>query len=120
VSFILNEYDIDEAYERLSRLETIYRVDLPNLKYLAEVLYSFKVWVNAHSDGWPYWRKPTQAAVKLQRAIDDVLRTYPYNDGKPTDVTVAEVKKILTPVKSFLTRQGASFDHIALPMKEQA
>lgn len=94
----MNEYEIENAVVRFA--------SGGNTPFLAEgagVLYRLMTWTNNNSDGWPYWRKPTQAASRLMTLLLGVDR---YN---LQDVTPAELKAACTPIKSFLTRQGV--DH---------
>jgi hypothetical protein len=54
-------------------------------------------------------RKPARAAAKLMELIerDGTNRFY---GGPREDVTVAEYRRALAPVKAFRTRQGADFE----------
>lgn len=89
----INEYEIDKALNTFTH-------DEPNLYRAATLLSNLRDWVNSCSDGWPYWIKPRRAANKL---IGLVISADPFD---PQDVTDAELKAALTPVKSFLTRHG--------------
>jgi hypothetical protein len=97
----MNEYDIEEALRF-----TAYH-ELANLRHGAEVLSNLKDWTNANSDGWPYWQKPARAAAKLMTVLESARTAY-YRGGEPLDITGPELAKALTPIKSFLTRQGVS------------
>ena len=91
----MNEYEIENA------LRVSAQYELPNLRRGAEVLSRLKDWTNSCSDGWPYWAKPGKAAAKLMDLIEP--RMYrPHGE----DITEAELKAALSPVKAFLTRQG--------------
>lgn len=90
----MNEYDIEEALARYDA------EDFPYLAEAAEKLHLLMRWTNRNSDGWPYWKLPAKAADKLMTLIQSADRF------DPQDVTAVEVKKALTPIKSFLTRQG--------------
>jgi hypothetical protein len=61
--------------------------------------------VNANSDGWPYWRKPSTAAKKLQELITSVRP-----GDEPDAITPELVKAALRPIKAFRTRSGLDFD----------
>lgn len=92
----MNEYEIEEAL----RL-TAYH-ELPVLRRGAEVLSKLKDWTNSHSDGWPYWQKPRRASSNLQ----GLLTRATLWRGEPRDCTEAELKRAITPIKTFLTREG--------------
>ena len=97
----MNEYEIENALCLLKQDGT------PNLARAATVLDQLKEWTNAHSDGWPYWQKPKRASAKLQALLEDARRRG--RAGDYADVPGPELAKALTPIRSFLTRQGA--DH---------
>ena len=92
----MNEYDVEDAVRSLTDTD-----ETPNLATGALVLERLVNWTNSNSDGWPYWTKPSNAAAKLQELLQAADR---FN---PKDCTEAELKKTLTPIKAFLTRQGA-------------
>lgn len=96
----MNEWDVGEAVVRFDRPET------PNLSQAATVLSNLMEWTNRNSDGWPYWAKPARSAARLMELLESVDR---YN---PQDVTLAEVRKALSPVKAFLTRQGVNHEEV--------
>lgn len=96
----MNEYDIEEALRSTAQQE------LPNLRQAAEVLSRLKDWVNSCSDGWPYWNPPRKASSNLQGLL---TRATLYKYGA-RDCTEAEVKRAITPVKAFLTRQNVDPD----------
>jgi hypothetical protein len=105
---MMNEYDIEEAVRLFDRDDT------PNLAYAAESLYRLMVWTNRNSDGFIYWNKPQQAANRLIELITPHVQAarfgyYPGTADRLHDVSKGDVTKALTPVKSFLTRQGV--DH---------
>ena len=93
----LNEYEID-SYTHL------FDPDLqPNLAYGARCLARLAYWADCNSDGWAYWRKPLRASARLQQTLYDYARN---NDR---DCPTAEMRKCITPIKAFLTRQGADW-----------
>lgn len=95
----LNEYDIDMLQREIDADET------PNLRAGVDVIAELCDWVNANSDGWPYWRKPQAAAKRLSDLLYEAqMQLY---RGNVDDIDRATLKKALTPIKSFLTRQGA-------------
>lgn len=82
----MNEYDIERSVERLRHNETLG----PASRFLQAYMHE----VNAHSDGWPYWRSPVKAAAKLMTLIESGT------------ATSAQVRAAMTPIKSFYTRRG--------------
>jgi len=101
----MNEWEIEEIVERFDASET------PNLAAGAHALQALEYWTNRNSDGWPYWQKPSRAAVRLMTLLNDEKRDPALSgrrDYDPSDVTKAELAKALTPIKSFLTRQGVA------------
>jgi hypothetical protein len=95
----MNEYDIEDA-QRWFDPE-----DQPNLARAAKVLARLMGWTNSCSDGWQYWRKPKQAATKLQALVLAGRELNRSNYGDLTDITDADLTKALTPIKALLTRQ---------------
>jgi ethanolamine utilization protein EutP (predicted NTPase) len=98
----MNEYEVQRQAVRYDA------VDTPNLYTASRVLYAVMTWVNNNSDGWPYWQAPQKATQRLQTLLWDVS---PF-ERNPTDCSDADLKKALTPIKSFLTRKGARFDDV--------
>ena len=77
----------------------------PNLQRGALVLSRLVWWANYNSDGWFSWPKPARSAKKLQTLLYG-------KDAYSPDVTDAELKAALSPVKAFLTRQGVSHEEV--------
>ncbi|QWY81380.1 hypothetical protein SEA_RIZWANA_83 [Arthrobacter phage Rizwana] len=106
----MNQYDVEEAAERWFSPE-----ETPNLHEGAQILLRLLRWTNSHSDGWAYWPKPSRAAAKLIEVLEAKRRER--FDG-PDDITEAELRKLVSPIKAFLTRQGA--DHSVLEAPKPA
>lgn len=97
----LNSFDIDEAQMRVSQEQSA----RPNLETAVAVLVRLRDWTDANSDGWPYWSKPSNASQKLQTAVS--ARFFGAWDSRVNDdLTGAELKSAISPVKAFLTRQN--------------
>jgi hypothetical protein len=96
----MNDYDIQIATQRYGTHEILG----PAIKTLNNLVE----WTNQNSDGWAYWPKPARAAGKLMELIDGP-GTHRYGDRRREDVTIAEYRKALAPIKAFRTRQGADF-----------
>lgn len=68
----------------------------PVLSKAAQFLAAFKEQVDNNSDGWAYWKAPVAAANKLMCLLQN----------PPANVTEADLKKALAPIKAFYTRRG--------------
>jgi len=96
----MNEWDIEQAARDVFRVR-----DDASRKVLADavqLLYDLKELTNQVSDGWAYWPKPCRAAKKLQELIQAGIPS-PRNFDPPA-VTVADLKKAVAPIKTFLTK----------------
>lgn len=98
----MNDYDIQIAKQRYGNHDL--------LGPAIQTLENLVGWANRNSDGWAYWPKPARAAAKLMEMIErDGTSKYIY-DHRREDVTIAEYRKALAPIKAFRTRQGAEFE----------
>lgn len=98
----MNDYDIEQA-RRIGA-----RRGWHNLVRAADTLDNLRDWADRNSDGWAYWPKPVRAAGTLiKHAEDRVTAFYRHTDDR--DMTDAELRAGLKPIKAFLTRQGV--DH---------
>lgn len=91
----MNRYDVEDAIVRYRQHEILG----PAVRTLGNLVE----WTDSNSDGWPYWKKPGQAAKKLM----DIIERKHFGDRD--DVTVSEIRAAYRPIKSFRTRQGADF-----------
>jgi hypothetical protein len=107
----MNRHDIEMAEYHFAGGET------PNLYAGARALHALMDWTDDNSDGWPYWRQPSSAAKRLM----DLLSAHTYaaytgdyqGTGNPLhDVTEGDVKRALTPVRAFLTRQSVDAEAV--------
>lgn len=105
----MNEYEVEEILSRTAHEAG----EVPNLYTGARVLHALMEWTNANSDGWPYWNKPSSAAGRLMEVFHDYqypLRFGHDRDGQPlADLPQDELKRLLAPIKSFLTKQGIDY-----------
>lgn len=91
----MNDYDIMRAVE-------FYHAH-PVLSRATRTLANLASWTDRNSDGWAYWPKPAKAAEKLMTLIEqDKFNPNP-------DVTEADYKKALTPIKAFCTKNNVDF-----------
>jgi hypothetical protein len=97
----MNTWDIDDARKRYA--------NHPILGPATRTLDNLRDWADDNSDGWAYWPKPSRAAAKLQEMIERD-GTSKYRFGDRDDVTAAEYRKALSPIKAFRTKQGADFE----------
>lgn len=86
----MSGFEIDQTARRLQGTK---------LEKYAHFLWLFADEVNANSDGWYSWRAPSRAAEKLMTLLDKA------RPGSP-EPSETELKKSLTPIKSFMTRRG--------------
>lgn len=103
---MMNEYEITEAWHfaGINRLH--------NYERGALILSHLKTWTNQNSDGWMYWAPPSKASAKLQAALEEMMRTH-WRDVQ--DLTEAELRKLLAPIKAFLTRRGVDHAEVFRP-----
>lgn len=100
---LLNEYDVQDCEVRAIRSH------MPVAAKGARVLMGLVDWTNENSDGWVYWAPPGRASAKLQEAL--YVRLIGAYDKRPDgDLTEAELRRLLAPIKSFLTRRGVSLE----------
>jgi hypothetical protein len=93
----MNDWDIAEARARYAAH--------PILGPATQTLANLRDAANDNSDGWAYWPKPARAAAKLMELIEpDGLRPW-----ETPDVTAAQLRKALAPIKAFRTRTGIDF-----------
>lgn len=89
----MNTWEIDEAVQR-------HRND-PVLSKATKLLADLRDLADSVSDGWCYWTAPCRAARQLQEIIQTASKGL--GAKKPT---AAELKKAITPIKAFLTREA--------------
>lgn len=106
----MNEYEIDDLVAMFGKDKQ----EIPNLLAAALALSRLRGWTNAHSDGWQYWSKPSTAATQLIAVIKEGERQY-RQTWEWQDITEAQLKRALTPVKSFLTRQKVNHADVLNP-----
>jgi hypothetical protein len=103
----MNEHDITGAQHRA------YGTHRPRLVSACDTLANLRDWTNANSDGWPYWKQPSNAAKRLMDAVEARAKAYRSYGSDVTearrDITDAELAAALRPIKAFLTRHGV--DH---------
>src|SRR5215207_58025 len=102
---LMNESEVE------SSLRIFDNADTPNLDKGACVLYDLVGWTNSHSDGWPYWQKPSRAASRLMQHLQAAKTAY-YRGEEIEDITDKELTAALSPIKAFLTRQGVDHSEI--------
>jgi hypothetical protein len=97
----MNDYDIEHAFNRFDESVT------PNRFALIKVVSRLADWANRNSDGWHSWPKPCRAASVAMSHIES-RTSRENNEQEDVDISDAERVRALTPIKAFLTRQGAS------------
>ena len=104
----MNGYDIAQALRRYGRGRT------PNRLALTTVVANLCHETNRVSDGWCYWPKPCRAAAKAIALIESTA--YPeYERRQREDITDAELRAAVRPIKSFLTRHA----HVYSPERRE-
>lgn len=98
----MNQYEIEEALN--------WTEEGTNAESAARTLYRLMRWTDSHSDGWPYWQKPSRAATRLMEALQRVRESG--RRGDYVDITDADLKKAYTPIKAFLTRQKVAHSEV--------
>jgi hypothetical protein len=96
----MNSYEVDEAAARFAE----HRILGPATRTLADL----RDVVDANSDGWPYWRKPANAAARLMALIEGD-RSFDARYGDRDEVTDEQLVAAYRPLKAFRTRQGLDF-----------
>lgn len=86
----MNRFDIEEASDK-------HKNDKGALGKAVKFLHDFMEEVDAHSDGWPYWRLPAHAALKLETLIQN-----------PETATEDKLRAALSPIRAFYTRHGSA------------
>ena len=105
----MNEYDIERSMRETEFADAECSNPQPNRIKLLRAVNALRVWADENSDGWAYWPKPAKAAARAMEAIQpDVTR----RAWELPDVTDADLTKALSPIKAFLTRQGADWKAI--------
>lgn len=96
----MNDFDIEQA-RRIGA-----RQGWHNMVRAADTLDNLRQWADENSDGWAYWPKPSKAAATLARTI--YAHEQDFRRGAGEDLTDAELRAGLKPIKAFLTRQGVN------------
>jgi hypothetical protein len=96
----MNEYEIEDAARRYERHPVLGRATRFLKAHMDEV--------NSHSDGWPYWRPPVDAARQLITLIQaaQANERNQHTNRPQVEITERALLKALTPIKSFYTRRG--------------
>lgn len=98
----MNEWEVRALPDRFDASEQ------PNAERGARILLNLLVWTNNNSDGWAYWRKPSNAAERLMDSLQAVRSAY--FRGDDTDMSAEALALALRPIKAFLTRQKVDAD----------
>jgi hypothetical protein len=103
----MNEYEVEDVQGQFDPTE------FPNLATAARILGALVDWTNSNSDGWPFWRKPAQAAKSLMGTLADA-QAMDRNGTLFDDIPDRDLTRVLVPIKSFLRRQEVKY-HADLP-----
>ena len=98
----MNDYDLAFARRRFTQSAT------PNRLALVLVVDNLREQTNMVSDGWAYWPPSCRSAAKAIALIES--RTNRENDEQErVDITDAEMRAAVRPIRSFLTRHARVF-----------
>jgi len=98
----MNDYDLQSAIRRYTQGST------PNRLAVALVVSNLAEETNWVSDGWAYWPKPCRAAKNAIELIESTA--YPeYERRQREDITDAEMRAAVRPIRSFLTRHAGIY-----------
>lgn len=99
----LNRDEIYEARDILTRGGEANAVEAA----AAETLVAVMEYADGCSDGWPYWRKPSNAAARLQTLVAQArLRWRGWSREIIEEATAEQYAAALRPVKAFRTREA--------------
>lgn len=99
----MSDYDIGQARTRFTRAVC------PNRLALVMVIEHLAEWTDAVSDGWAYWVKPRRAADAAMALVEST--TNAANQAQEDqDITDAEMRAAVRPIKAFLTREKVDAD----------
>lgn len=98
-----NEYDIQQY------LSTFDDGSTPNLFKASVILNNLADWADSSSDGWACWPKPSRSAASLITLLEDARQAW-LTGGFLADVSEADVRRVCSPIKAFLTREGVDHD----------
>jgi len=99
----MNDYDIQYAAQRLRQVND--EGSRAVLAHAIQLLYDLVALANEVSDGWAYWKAPCRSAAKLQELIQSGLPSN-QNNFDPPIKTQAELRKAVSPIKAFMTREA--------------
>ena len=106
----MNEYDRTGAIHRFTRASK------PNRLALALVVDNLATWADNHSDGWATWPKPARAASAAVKFIESTTSVNNQMQER-YDITDAEMRLAVRPIKAFLTRHKVPADQRELILR---
>lgn len=95
----LNRYEVEDYIRRAQHHH------YPIAEKACLILNELVRWTDSHSDGWSSWPKPGRAAAKLMDALYYRFGSA-WDKRIQRDLTEAELRTLLTPIRSFLTRHN--------------
>jgi hypothetical protein len=106
----MNEWDYTGAIHRFIRASK------PNRLALALIVRNLATWADDHSDGWAHWPKPARAAQSAMRHIQSTTHAADELQERE-DITDAELRAAVRPIKAFLTSQKVPADQRELILR---
>ena len=99
----MNDSDVHYATQRIAQIRD--EASRTVLTKAVTLLTDLIELANSVSDGWAYWKAPCKSAKKLQELIQAGLPSNQNNFTAPA-TTEAQLKKAVSPIKAFMTREA--------------
>ena len=103
----MNEYEIERAL-------SVFAARAPDLHPYAKLLSDWRDTVNAHSDGWAYWKGGTRPAARLMELVQAAVAKLEH--GREGELPTADqMRRTLPPIRAAATRHDMPFPEMGAP-----